>query len=609
MISGCFSISGDNSNLPDLPYVDIHDPGLTFHDIESSCFRGRYWLHSRLPLTGDDFLYIDRDSDLIILFSGNIYNKKELASDYYYETEVRNPLIAAWLFRRVGPDFVKLLNGDFAIFICEPGKRQAYLFRDQVGVRPLAWHSNGNNLYFSSDITGLCRFASNGKGPDAEFLMGFFKYVDLTKTPDREVHRLMPGHYLQFSDRGISINRYWNPEETDTDRKMSYDRMMSDLRVLLFDAIAIRCDRKFNAGAHTSSGIDSGIVAAIARHEYPDQNPFFGFSWSPEKYTPDEIPYDERELVRKLCVKSGIDPVFCDIETAEFHENVSDLYVNKSYFIEEHLLKQAEGRGVNLIFSGWGGDEFISTGDRGIETDLLRSLKLRIYFHRNPPRYLKRFIKYFLTLTLFPVLGIMQPGVAKAFSDDAKYLKRRYRKSRWESIRNFYFHTSRRQMHLRYFRLYHLQERCETWSIMGYRKGVEYRFPLLDKRIIEYILKIPSELLCRTDHFRPLLRILGEGILPDEVLLNYNKKDHVYSAWWKDLHRYSGNRLLDEAAIWKGSTDLSFINFDLLMHDISRFRNGQPGVNPEVLLKALVYIKAVYQFSVTYRRRLNGTGE
>ncbi len=33
----------------------------------------------------------------------------------------------------------------------------------------------------------------------------------------------------------------------------------------------------------------------------------------------------------------------------------------------------------------------------------------------------------------------------------------------------------------------------------GFRKGVEYRYPLLDKRIIEYMLKVPSELLCKTD--------------------------------------------------------------------------------------------------------------
>ena len=227
---------------------------------------------------------------------------------------------------------------------------------------------------------------------------------------------------------------------------MAYGEMLSDLKSLLTDAVSIRCDRRFNAGAHVSSGLDSGTVAALARREYASQAQFNGYSWSPAAFSPPEMKYDERDLVRSLCNKADIDPVFSDITSREFLARISRFYINKGYFIEESILDQAAAAGTNLMFSGWGGDEFISTGDRGIETDLLRGLHLKTYFRRNPVRPFRRFAKYFLQYSLLPALGIMERNVARSFADDARYLKRPLKKSDRRALGNFYFHTSRRQL-------------------------------------------------------------------------------------------------------------------------------------------------------------------
>ena len=44
--------------------------------------------------------------------------------------------------------------------------------------------------------------------------------------------------------------------------------MLSDLTALLTDAVKIRCDGRFRAGAHVTGGLDSGIVSTLARKEY-----------------------------------------------------------------------------------------------------------------------------------------------------------------------------------------------------------------------------------------------------------------------------------------------------------------------------------------------------
>lgn len=609
MISGCYSLTSQPGVLPVFLSSENGDPGLKYFPLKAEGFAGGYYLHDRLPLTQGDFFYSDAAADILVLFSGYIYNKKELATASGVAASAPEPVIAAGLFLAEGPDFVRNLNGDFAIFICRPAARQAYLFRDHTGIRPMAWTLHGGNLFFSSDVRELSRFAAGGRGPETTWLTGYFRYVDFKEAPCRNVQRLLPGHYLEYTRKGIRMTRYWDPEKITTDRRMDYDTMISDLRQLVHDAVAIRCDGRFSAGSHVSGGLDSGMVATLARSGYRSQPVFYGYSWSPGGFTAPKIPYDERDLVRSLCTAAGITPVFSAITPREFYENTGRLFYNGGFFIEESLARQASENGTSLIFSGWGGDEFISTGDRGIETDLLRQLRLKAYFRRNPVRPLRRFIKYFLEYTLFPAIGVLQPKVARSFASDTRYLEEPYRRSERRVLRNFYFHTSRRAMHLGYLRFYHLQDRCEIWTTMGYRLGVEYRYPLLDRRIIEYMVRIPSKHLCRTGYFRPLLRITGDGILPDDVRLNTSKKDHLYSAWWRELMKHSALSALDEAETWRAGPDSGFINFDLLLADIKKYRDDSGSVDEVALFRALVYIRAVYGFSKVYRETGDGAGE
>jgi len=576
---------------------------LTFHQVNHGGFKGGYYLQSRLPYEPADFSFFDEGIDILVLLSGSIYNKSELYSISNIKTPVPDPELIAGLFQREGPDFVKRLNGDFAIFILLPLKKQAYLFRDHMGIRPLAWNVDRQTLSFSSDMPGLCRVFSSDQKIDPDYLMGYFKFIDYRKTPCEQVNKLLPGHFLHFTEKGIEIKQYWNPEKIKTDKKLSYDQMLSDLNTIIHDAVKIRCDPRFIAGAHVSSGLDSGIVSSLARREYQQQEIFYGFSWSPGCYVTEDVKYDERELVIKSCEKTNIRPLFSEINKINFARIVSSFYDNHGFFSEDNTIGQAVKVSTNLIFSGWGGDEFISSGDRGIDLDLLLGMKLRNFFRRNPVKRPKKFIRNQLFYVIYPALGLLDRGVVKSFGDDARYIKKPFCRSDRNAIRNFYFHTSRHQLHLRLLQFYHLQERCESWMINGFHKGVEYRYPLLDKRIIEYMLKVPSELLCKTDHFRPLLRIIGEGVLPEEVRLNQSKNDPVYWAWMDELFRGAAIKFMEEVGVWKANHDLQFIDFDLLAQDIAKYKSQSPDIDSKVLIRALVYLKAIHEFTVTYRKK------
>ncbi len=605
MISGYLSFHSDNA-LNSLNTSLIHGDGneeLDYKTVTHGSFVGSYATHPRLPWNVSDIYYYDEYADVLVLMSGTVYNTDQLICECGFSSVPASPVLVASLFLKYGPDFVAGVNGDFAIFLYRPRKSEAFIFRDHVGVRPVAWSQRSLELVFSSDITGLCRSMSDGRHVPTWYLADYFRYSDLLSTPNPDVQRLLPGHYLHFSERGLRLSQYWHPETVKLNRTLSYEKMISDLNDLVQDAVKIRCDSRFRAGAHISSGLDSGVVSVLARRQYSRSEKYYGFSWSPGDFDAGEVAFDERLLVRLMCEKADIEPVFSDLTPPDLVNSISSLYGNPSLFYEGKTLESAVHTGTNLIFSGWGGDEFISLADRGVEQDLLRRRKFNLFFKRNKLKNFRRFVWNQLHWVIFPALGILDRATKRALSNDARYLKSEYKKSDRKALATFCFFRSRRQVHLNMLRFYHLQGRCEEWMIQGYRRGVEYRYPLLDRRIIEYMLTVPSELLCLPGLFRPILREIVKNILPEEVSLNVGKRDPVSQKYTWKMCKESIPLLAAEVDTWRADPAMGFIDFDILDQDLNKYRADPSVSDDRVLCKGIIYIKSAYEFAKHYEGR------
>jgi len=157
-------------------------------------------------------------------------------------------------------------------------------------------------------------------------------------------------------------------------------------------------------------------------------------------------------------------------------------------------------------------------------------------------------------------------------------------------------------MHLNVLRFYNIPERCESWYRMGFVKGVKYRYPLLDKRIVEYMLRVPSKLLCRNHWFRPLLREIGLGLIPEEIRLNKSKNDPIFYAFMVEAIKKAALSVMDEVTCWRSNPDLHFVDFDLFIRDIELFRNCTAALDEKILSSSLVNLKAINEFTKEYRK-------
>lgn len=152
-------------------------------------------------------------------------------------------------------------------------------------------------------------------------------------------------------------------------------------------------------------------------------------------------------------------------------------------------------------------------------------------------------------------------------------------------------------------RHYHLQQRCEVWSIMGFLGGVEYRYPLLDRRLIEYVIKIPSEILAQATTPRPLIREVAKGLIPEEIRLSRSKADPVFSRFLKKIFAETGSNLSGEMNEWRKNPDLSFADFDNLEREMKYSSEEGGSVDTWQLYRTIVYLKAIHEFSERYHRR------
>jgi asparagine synthase (glutamine-hydrolysing) len=71
----------------------------------------------------------------------------------------------------------------------------------------------------------------------------------------------------------------------------------------------------------------------------------------------------------------------------------------------------------------------------------------------------------------------------------------------------------------------------ESWAEHGARNRIEYRYPLLDRRIVEYALRIPSHLFHRDGWKRHLFREVAQALLPSDICFNKSKEDPAYIQW------------------------------------------------------------------------------
>ena len=99
---------------------------------------------------------LSADGNLVLVYNGEIYNYRELRGelfDYPYKTKTDSEVILA-AFIRWGHSCVDHFKGMFAFAIWDCAKKELYIVRDRLGVKPLYFYSNKGLIHLQLRAEG-----------------------------------------------------------------------------------------------------------------------------------------------------------------------------------------------------------------------------------------------------------------------------------------------------------------------------------------------------------------------------------------------------------------------------------------------------------------------
>lgn len=187
---------------------------------------------------------VSGDGRFVLVYNGEIYNYRELRNQLQQEGEIflssSDSEVLLHGYRKWGSRVVEKLRGMFAFGIWDDGRRQLFLARDRLGIKPLFYAPIAGGLVFGSEIKalfahpGLCRKMNFG-AVDAYFELG---YIPGPGTVYDGVHMLAPGCRLEYRGGDIQPQRYWAPEFQAAPAERSEAALTEELDQRLHEAVS-----------------------------------------------------------------------------------------------------------------------------------------------------------------------------------------------------------------------------------------------------------------------------------------------------------------------------------------------------------------------------------
>jgi asparagine synthase (glutamine-hydrolysing) len=309
----------------------------------------------------------NEDKSAWIVFNGEIYNYRELRTylqkrGHIFSTQTDTEVILH-LYEEFGSDCVQKLNGIFAFAIWDTLRREVFVARDRMGVKPLYYTQVAGHLIFGSELKALLVHPKVVRDIDPVSLNEYlsYEYVPTPRTIIRDVYRLEPGHTLSYSSRGLDIRQYWDVSLARSESRPPVDwrDYSADLDDVLKRAVAKELVSDVPVGVLLSGGIDSATVTAMMVEAYPGTVDSFSIGF--EEATFDESPY-ARLAARHLGTRHH-ELILTSRMAAQMVPNLVDFLdepFGDSSLIPTFLLSRFAREHVKVVLGGDGGDELFA---------------------------------------------------------------------------------------------------------------------------------------------------------------------------------------------------------------------------------------------------------
>ncbi|MGF1558063.1 MAG: asparagine synthase (glutamine-hydrolyzing) [Flavobacteriaceae bacterium] len=302
-------------------------------------------------------------TDFAIIFNGEIYNhmdlRAKLPKGILFNGHSDTETILHYLIH-FGVDGIRDFNGIFAIAFLDKKNKKLVLARDPFGVKPLYYAENGANLIFASElrpIRALLNQTTMNVGALASLLR--LRYNASPETLHSEIKKVIPGHYLSFdlNSKTLSCSPCYYAGALPKVRNDAANVLIQEYGSQLENAVKRQLLSDVEVGVLLSGGIDSAIIASLAKKHYPGKLKAFTIGFEGD-FEEDEIK-DAEETATLL----GLDHYVKKITFSDFLTLIKEC----SRIVEEPLattsmipmyyLAELAAQQVKVVLTGQGADE------------------------------------------------------------------------------------------------------------------------------------------------------------------------------------------------------------------------------------------------------------
>lgn len=209
------------------------------------------------------------DGRFTIVYNGEIYNYRDVRArlegrGHVFRTSCDTEVVLR-AFADKGPGSLEWLNGMFAIAIWDAARKELFLARDRLGIKPLYVAQREGRLAFASELKALFAAGVVRREIDLDALHYFLRYgyVQAPATLWCDIRQVPPGHYVIASPDGILERPFWSVSYAIDERPTA--RHEEEVRMALAEAVRRQLVSDVPLGAFLSGGLDSSSVVASMR--------------------------------------------------------------------------------------------------------------------------------------------------------------------------------------------------------------------------------------------------------------------------------------------------------------------------------------------------------
>jgi asparagine synthase (glutamine-hydrolysing) len=512
----------------------------------------------------------------VISYNGEVYNYLEIRAvletkGYTFETGADTEVVLK-AYLEYGVDCLKHFNGMFAIAIWDGNKKELFLARDRLGIKPLYYLQDEEEFIFASETKAILKGLDKKPALNVQLIDSYmsFGYIPGENTLHQGIKRLMPGHYAvlkcaQLNEQQLTITEYWDLKFDNQDDK-GFDYYVDESKKLLESAIDLRLRSDVPLGIFLSGGIDSSAVVGLLADKVEEPLKTFSIGYDFGK------DFDETPYAQIIADKFKTDHHEIKITPSQFKEfipeyialmdePVTEAAAISLFFVaklaKEKVTVALSGEGSDEIFAGYDLYQYMSVLEKyrnvvgqggadffaGVSNKVLgKSHKVSKYLNMATQPIEKRY-KGMSTYPDHQKEALYKPEFKALIEQDDQVSSRPFSKQLFEKVKGqdqlnkmLYFDT-------------------KTWLVddllikadrMSMAASLELRVPFLDYRLVEFAATIPSKHKIKKGEGKYPLKKMMEGILPNDII--YRKKmgfpTPLKLMFQNELRDYAENLLL-----------------------------------------------------------------